>query len=71
MTSLKRTFSEERRIINANGLQKMLLKIKSRFVQENAQNEYDRYCQDLISKYGSVFNPSEILNDIEMGKGKN
>ena len=71
MTKFNRTNSEERRIITAKSLQSMMLEIKEKFIPETVHDEYAVYCKNLISQYGSVFNPNEIETEIEKAKIKN
>ena len=70
MSNLKRTISEERRILNAKALQEMLMDIKQKFIQEDRKEEFHIYCDNIVLQHQNVFDPSVIEIEITNAKRK-
>lgn len=68
MTHLKRTNSQEKKILVADSLQLMLQEIKTKFIPTENHDEYEKYCLDIISRNQDVFNSTFITQEIKNAK---
>ena len=68
MSKFKRSISEERRILTANGLQNMLLEIRTKFITQENMESFIQYCNEMIAKHQNIFSSQSI--EIEINNAK-